>query len=367
MAENQLNRTDIFNKNWNLDDIEKRRILSLHESATKKQYLISEQNVNNSLQLPVNFNFNMGFWSENAKDPKTKRNIKQQIQLNLKRISEFLKANKNSNIIVSIETGESKIPNVDRESGSNEKVESGYLAKKRAETIKKELKSFFETLVSNKLLKRMPTFTEPIYVQGKETSPGTKATEEQFAKAVIKVDTYCLTGLVIGIGYFQSEVVRSGRKCHTCERARFQILINDVPLKVFKRDKESAKETDEYIANLNNVPSDYEKLSQEFIDKGKDPSCIGGDRFTTFRLSQEEANKINKTGDNLRLEMKCVGTKVCHSDVPKIWIAKEKYDKSGYDFYYKGFPNTSGAEMKEGDKKLLLILDKCGDPLEFNQ
>lgn len=364
MAKHQISRTEIYNKNWNLDEIEKQRILSLHENATKNQYLISEQDTKEAaLQLPVNFNFNMGYWSGAAIDPKTKRNIKQQIQLNLKRISDFLKANKNSNIVVSIETGESAIPNVDRESGSDEKVESGYLAKKRAETIKTELESFFKTLVSNKLLKKMPSFTKPIYVQGKETSPGRKATEEQFAKAVIKVDTYCLTGLIIGIAYFQHEVVKAKRNCHTCNRGRFQILINDVPLKVFKRDKDSENESDEYVANLNNVPPDYQKLAQQFIDKGKDPNCIGGDRWTTFVLSQEEANKINKTGENLRLEMKCIGTKTCHSDVPTVWIVKEKYDKSGYDSYFRGFPNTSGGEMKEGDKKLLLMLDKCGDPL----
>jgi len=353
----------MIKQNWIIKKEEKDRIINLHESATKNQYILFEQSSENpELKLPINFNFDMGYWSGQAKDPKTNRTIKQQIELNLKKISDFLKSNKNSNIVVNIETGESAIPNVDRESGTSNKVEAGYLSKKRAETIKKELESFFKILISNKLLKKMPSFNEPIFHQGTETNAGNKATAEQFARATIKVDTFCLTGLVIGIGYFKNEVVQSGRKCHTCERARFQILINDVPLKVFKRDKDSAKvETDEYVANLNNLPPNYEKIAQEFSSKGKDPNCIGDDRFTTFVLSQEDANKINKTGDSLKLEMKCVGTKTCHSDVPKIWIAKEKYDKSGHDFYFNGFPNISGEQMKEGDKKLLLVLDKCGD------
>ena len=356
----------MIKQNWDIAEKEKNRIILLHETATKNQYIISEQSSENpQLQLPVNFNFNMGYWSGDAKDPKTGRNIKQQIDSNLSKISNFLKSNKNSNIIVTIETGESAIPNVDNESETPKKVETGYLSGKRAETIKKELENFFSTLVSNKLLKKMPTFSEPVFVKGTATTPGSQATKEQFAKATIKVDTYCLTGLVIGIGYFRDEIMKSGRKCHTCNRAKFQVLINDVPIKCLKRDPESTKvESDEYIANLNNVPPDYENLARAESIKGKDPDCIGGDRWATFVLSEDDAKKINSTGENLKLEIKCVGSKTCHSDVPKVWISKQKYDKSGWDNYFTGYPNVSGSQMNDGDKKLLLVLDKCGDPIQ---
>jgi len=356
----------MIKQSWNITKQEKNRIISLHETATKNQYIISEQNSENpKLELPVNFNFKMGYWSSNAKDPKTGRNIKQQIDSNLNKISNFLKANKNSNIVVTIETGESAVPNVDNESGKAKKVDAGYLSSKRAETIQKELETFFSTLVSNGLIKKMPSFQKPIFQQGTATTPGQQANSEQFAKAIIKVDTFCLTGLVVGIGYFKNEIIKSGRKCHTCNRAKFQVLINDVPIKCLKRDPESTKvESDEYVANLNNVPPNYEQLASAEASKGKDPNCIGEDRWATFKLTEEDAKKINSTGDNLKLEIKCVGSKTCHSDVPRVWISKEKYGNSGWDNYYNGYPNVSGTQMNEGDKKLLLILDKCGDPIQ---
>lgn len=356
----------MIKQTWNIIPSEKTRIIDMHENATKNLYLINEQeSANPSLELPVNFNFKMGFWSDKSTDPKTNQNIKQQIISNLKKISDFLKKNKNSNIIVNIETGESAVPNIDNESGNKERVEPGVLSKKRAETIKKELENFFNSLISSGLLKKMPQFSEPVTKIGIEKTPGPKANAEQFAKAIIKVDSYCLTGLVVGIAYFKQEVVSSGRKCHTCNRAKFQVLINDVPIKCINRDADSKKvESNEFIANLNNLPANIEDLAQQAINKGKDPNCIGGDRWATFMITQDDANKINATGDNLKLEIKCVETETCHSDVPIVWISKQKYDKSGWDTYYRGFPNVSNTVMKRDDKKLLLTLDKCGDPIQ---
>jgi hypothetical protein len=104
---------------------EKNRILGLHESATKSQYLINEQKIN-----PINFNITDSFPSG-----KFTLNNTDEIDDAINKIIKYVKSGKGSLNTIVINSSESKVPN--RGVG----LKPGELSKLRASEVEKYIKS----------------------------------------------------------------------------------------------------------------------------------------------------------------------------------------------------------------------------------
>ena len=173
-----------------IDESEAKRILKMHEYATKNQYLISEVVNSNSVEV------NLGNLFESGKYKITPE-IAKKINVGILKIKNFIKENLTNDIVVSIESSESKVPNYDREkypvTGDKEidfspekRLEVGELSKYRAESLK------------NYLTPRMPKGTKIIVddkgAQGPDWKPpynnkDPKYTVMQYIKMVAKLNT----------------------------------------------------------------------------------------------------------------------------------------------------------------------------------
>ena len=136
----------------NLFDIsseEKNRILNLHESATKNQYLMSEQSVqqsggvsttttNSKTSFPKQNIGNKFKFGEYKSD-----NVKNSILALKPKIEEFIKNNGGKEFVVNISAGESNVTNP---KGFEEK---GSLALARANSVKQYFQELFSDLIKN--------------------------------------------------------------------------------------------------------------------------------------------------------------------------------------------------------------------------
>lgn len=164
----------MIKQSWVVSDNERKRIISLHENATKKQYLITEQSDSN---FTINFGdtFKSG---EYMLSPEFQSEVSERVQ----EIVKFIKGKNLKNVKIIITPGESQVTNQQ----GFEVV--GSLAKKRAEV----LKDYLEKLLP-KLLQFVPSFEiqEPVigktpYTKGQDKdSPSYK--REQFVN--VTVDT----------------------------------------------------------------------------------------------------------------------------------------------------------------------------------
>jgi hypothetical protein len=138
----------MIKQTWVVSDDEKNRILNLHESATKKQYLGEQTKVITST----------GTTTENKSYPKTplgnkfeygkyeSDNVKNTI-LSLKQsIEDFIKNSDSSKFVININAGESQVTNP---SGFEEK---GSLALARANSVKKYFEEIFPDLIKKGIL-----------------------------------------------------------------------------------------------------------------------------------------------------------------------------------------------------------------------
>jgi hypothetical protein len=143
---------DIFitmiKQNWNISTDEAKRILMMHESATKNQYLINEQRqetITTTEQQQNKFPLtNLGDKFEYGKydSPSVKLAIEQ-----LKpQIEEFIKKSDSSNFTINISAGESQVTNP---KGFETK---GSLALARANSVKKYFEEIFPDLIKNGVL-----------------------------------------------------------------------------------------------------------------------------------------------------------------------------------------------------------------------
>jgi hypothetical protein len=174
---------------WNICESERQRILNLHIKATKNHYL-NEQTQTDSVFGPVNLgeNFEMGrYISANVKDQITK--LKPDIE---KFIADN---NKFSTFVVTIEAGESKVTNYDREPSSNtngEKLPEGELARKRQNEIEKYFNEIFADLIQSgklKIVKSEVVIGKTDYSKPEDKSDPIKAKaykEEQFVRFDVK-------------------------------------------------------------------------------------------------------------------------------------------------------------------------------------
>lgn len=116
----------MIKQKWEISEDERKRILNLHESATKNQYLIKEQTDPNK----ISFNISKSF-------PSGKFNIIDTSEIDdaIIKIRELLKSGQGNFDTVVINSSESKVPN--RGVG----MSTGDLSKKRAEEVEKYILS----------------------------------------------------------------------------------------------------------------------------------------------------------------------------------------------------------------------------------
>ena len=339
---------DMIKQNFNIDSNEVVRILKMHENATKKHYLISEQVKQIQKLEPKTFElpaqtFASGYHSANSLNA----NQKQQITNVLEQIANYIKQYKGVPMEIQITTGESQPTNFDKE--NNKKLGSGELANLRGQTITKILEDFFNGLVQKGQLPSMPKIPEFKTEIGK-TPRGLdpkhpKYQAEQFIRFSVvssgEVTSECLVGLKINFVYINEEnntqiPCRGG---HFCDEAVFDVYLNKIKVGT---------------ANLNNG------------------GCEGSqcNRRSTIEVSSDMVNSIVNSPDfekkkQLVLWYSCIAQE-CHASIPEIYI----YNKERKQL----FPNTNfpspcvATGAKKGDKGpwALMVLDGCGNPIQMS-
>jgi hypothetical protein len=116
----------MIKQNWLISEEEKNRILNLHESATKKQYLMKEQSESNKLSFNISNSFPSG---------KFKLSDTSLIDDAISQIQNLLKTGKASFNTIVINSSESKVPN------KGVGMDPGDLSRKRGEEVEKYIKS----------------------------------------------------------------------------------------------------------------------------------------------------------------------------------------------------------------------------------
>lgn len=146
----------------------------------------------------------------------------------LTKIVQYLRKHPNTKLNIQIVSGESKVPNYDREQSGNVKVPEGYLSQKRGEELKQKLDIFFNELNlenSVEIPKSETRIGGPSWTP-QDNANDPKFKEHQFVKLVItgEYSIACLIGMSI-------EVSTLGLKDgHRCDEAIFEFKVNGISL-----------------------------------------------------------------------------------------------------------------------------------------
>ena len=149
----------MIKQTWEISNEERNRILSLHESATKNFYIVSEQNTNetekDSISLTKRVEFPSGLHSASA--------VNLENLIDLSAIEEFLKKYKDKKIVIKLKSSESQVPNNDNEVTPKKRLNPGDLSKMRYETIQTFMTNWLKGLISKGIIPQMPEFinTQP--------------------------------------------------------------------------------------------------------------------------------------------------------------------------------------------------------------
>ena len=149
----------MIKQTWEISNEERNRILSLHESATKNLYLMSEQNTDETKKESINLvkrvEFPAGLHSASA--------VNLESLIDLSKIEEFLKKYPRKKIIIKLNASESQVPNYDKEVTPKKKLNPGDLSKMRYETIRTFMTNWLNGLLTKGIISQMPEFvnTQP--------------------------------------------------------------------------------------------------------------------------------------------------------------------------------------------------------------
>jgi hypothetical protein len=149
----------MIKQTWEISNEERNRILSLHETATKNLYLVSEQNTNetekDSISLTKRVEFPSGLHSASA--------VNLEKLIDLSAIEEFLKKYKDKEIVIKLKSSESQVPNNDNEVTPKKRLNPGDLSKMRYQTIQTFMTEWLNGLVSKGIISQVPKFinTQP--------------------------------------------------------------------------------------------------------------------------------------------------------------------------------------------------------------
>jgi hypothetical protein len=287
----------------------------------------------------------------------------------INQIREFKKQNAGNVIEISINSGESQVPNYDREkypSTGNAKVDFteekklpvGSIAKYRAES----LKSYIEKVAPDLLKDSKLIITDPVIgptkwdPKGGDKAQDEKFTKEQYANFKIRaigkksddgvlpgrVSSGCATGLRIKVWVPK----------HNCNNSEFFIVLNNTVL--YNIDGG-------YTANLNNSDTTKTITGTELVPQLLNPAYgyiskkygaqkngdIGGSRLEEFVVTPEQSKTIVESGKGYIYIWMIGTTKEIHKDIPRVSITKNNQE------VYNGSPKVASG--------LLLVLDACGN------
>jgi hypothetical protein len=181
----------MIKQTWEISNEERNRILSLHESATKNLYLMSEQNTDetkkDSISLTKRVEFPSGFHSASAVNLET--------LIDLSKIEEFLKKYKDKKIVIKLKSSESQVPNNDNEVTPKKPLKPGDLSKMRYQTIQTFMTEWLNGLVSKGIISQVPKFinTQP-YIDTttpwdpKSSPKDPKYTKHQFVEIEVNAE-----------------------------------------------------------------------------------------------------------------------------------------------------------------------------------
>jgi hypothetical protein len=333
---------DIFitmiKQNWNISTDEAKRILMMHESATKNQYLVNEQKITRTpvttqappKKIPLGAQtFPSGQFDLKYLDKNAINAIKPQIDEYFKQFPE------NQKINVQVSASESKVPN---QAGFG----PGELAGARGNTVTNYLKTILPQnanyLPVNNLGAIGPNWDIKL---GKNFSGYTNSQSISIDLSIegAKTETIetieCLVDLSITMDYQRewcyatpinssiSTRWKDEGKCHECNEAVFYLYANGVAIGNF---------------NLNN-------------------QSTGQSVAKTVQLTRKQAEQILQGKDDIILSIGCAGGS-CHSDPAHITIINNEGTR-----LFQGFV-SHGNERLGKNPKFLMKLNKCGKPID---
>lgn len=307
----------------------------------------------------------------------------------IEKIVEYLKTSKGKTFVVNVElsSGESQIPNNDRETNEEDGKTEGWLAQRRQTSITTYITDQLKSFVDQGLLASLPEFTiNPIqigqtpwvgqtfkqpngekylctekqkragcvkkYLACKQTTCkdiAEKYASEQYirVKIVIKEEISkkkkCLDNMTIEVNYNRGD--------HNCNSAVYKIFINDIQL---------TRDDGKPFASLNN---DIVNTNKELDYYNNDPKR-GGARFNKFTVTPEIATELLKGGKNsFTISAMCWNPMNlyhsswgmgCHEGVGTIIVTNGKGEKFTYE---------SATPRQKNETKVLVTINSCGSEI----
>lgn len=349
----------MIKQDWNINDEDRRRILSLHETATKKNYLMFEQTSPppteriKEEEYTIFFYFPTGFHSINSVDEKGV-SITQQVEEQFKKLKEFLSKYYRPIVVdVQIKAKESAVRNVDREAPTPSYKPEGWLAQQRSQTIQNLLTINFKNLVNEKLLPSVPNIVVNAPTTGvAEEKDSPEAKSEQFVEATIKVkgvikddipiEIPCDLNIQIKVEY--KRVPFGNVRYHCCDDAEFTLLLNNIPINV--------QGTDTSVFNLNNKTMGGE-------------TC--GPRSQILYVDKETANNILAVGEPIKVSFQCKSDseKGCH-EAP-MYMTAYRDGKKVEEGRYLGVAKNKKDRMMKDVIRQVATMDRCGKIIFVDQ
>jgi hypothetical protein len=213
-------------------------------------------------------------------------------------------------------------------------VEVGYLAKKRAETMKNILSTYLNDYYKTGKISSKPEFQEPeIKIGETPYKKGDNPNDPRYVKErfvnvelTLKSPEECVVGLTVEVIYDkqknESFPCRGG---HQCDEAKFNVKVNGVIIGV---------------ADLNNKVDSGSRYFKKVID----------DSLAKQIMSNTQNNQ-------LIISLQCLETK-CHSSTPEVRITKGKNV-----LFWSCAPSL--GERDDATEKTILVLDACGNTLKM--
>lgn len=349
-----------------------KRIVKLTEQDLYRivKKVISEQirteKEGKSKTIDITGNWDAGYYSYD-KLPDT---VKKDFKVKLGEISNFLTKNPTADITLTIEVGESQLPNYDKE--KNKSLNTGDLAKFRGETIKTKIESELDNLQGKGLIKNRPTVNIKPIVGSTEynkseyqkvcgsnlNSSECKSLRDLFKKdqfvriqMSVKTKGECIGNLRVSVEYNREKHLTKFPTVHNCNEGIFKVLMNGVWIGTANLNNKGENQTPPET-----VPGLFQKVPVVRKVDGKNRVC-------TWTLDTETASEILSKGQNsITLAIQGINVKDkdkgVHADVPYVTIERYDTKTKRYVVVYKGFPNIT---LKRGSEQVTTLgsLDTC--------
>lgn len=377
-----------------ISEVEKRNILKQYGLMVEAATPIESMTVDKRISFPGGYH--------------SVKYIGNELPVEIAKIQEFLKNKKGKGFLVdvTIESGESRIPNTDNENGGK-RVNPMFLSNMRNETIKNYITNQLQTFVENKIItkpiefniiqpkrgntkwieqpfcptKLIPTGdTQGFICLDKNFKPGNDAEgkpipnwqtgkqdtyleiynrymTQQYIRVVITVKEIpdmksCLDNMVIEVNYTDLS------KRHICNSAIYEIYIRG-NMNTSNNGILLTRDDGKKWASLNNDYDKAYKFNPELANYDNEPKNRAGVRYNKFIVTPEIASTLLSDGStSFIISAKCInpynnpGWKGgCHEGVGNIVITNGRGERAEY---------TSETPNAKDEVKVLLPINACG-------